>query len=313
MAADSQDLPAQILVEVEHYLATGDYEAGFVGWPGRNFSEVHTLAHQTLKHALIQKVQLLARSTGEALAFDSDQIISLTRHKVEPMVRGLFAKTEQELVLASLERSVIFLTPQNIEAVLMEAMYLHTAWSLANLYLGSLGAPLLSPEAPPILGLSQETTCYVSVAYFNDDDDCADYVVHEAAHIFHNCKRMTVGLKDIGRREYLLDIHFRKRETFAYACEAYSQIAARCKTRAQRVQMLAQHAQGEFPGEEQAVDRHEYLAILARAVNARNGWKVILEGCAPAKTRRPTISQTMASYKADLDQGEKSPGHEGPA
>jgi hypothetical protein len=217
------------------------------------------------------------------------------------------------LVLATLERSVVFLTPHNIETVLMDTMYLHTAWSLANLYLGSLGAQLLSREAPPILGLSQETTCYLSVAYFNDDDDCADYLVHEAAHIFHNCKRLTVGLKDIGRQEYLLDIHFRKRETFAYACEAYSQIVARCKTRTQRVQMLARYAQGEFPGEDQEVDRLEYLAILARAVNVRNGWKVILEGCAPAKAQRPTISQKMAGLKAELDMGVKAPGHKGPA
>lgn len=48
---------------------------------------------------------------------------------------------------------------------------------------------------------SEETTCYVSVEYFRDHDPCADYVVHEAAHIFHNCKRATVGLPETRRRE----------------------------------------------------------------------------------------------------------------
>jgi hypothetical protein len=46
--------------------------------------------------------------------------------------------------------------------------------------------------------------------------------VHEVAHIFHNCKRRTVGLPETRRREWLLDIAFPRRETFAYACEFYS-------------------------------------------------------------------------------------------
>ena len=61
----------------------------------------------------------------------------------------------------------------------------HTAWALANLYLGSLEAELLSDEAPRIVGMSVETTCYVSPAYFGETSRFADYLVHEAAHIFH--------------------------------------------------------------------------------------------------------------------------------
>ena len=37
-------------------------------------------------------------------------------------------------------------------------------------------------------------------------------------------ERRTVGLPETRQREWLLDIDFRKRETFAYACEAYSRI-----------------------------------------------------------------------------------------
>ena len=70
--------------------------------------------------------------------------------------------------------------------------------------------------------LSEETTCYVSPAYFGEEDPFADVVVHEVAHIFHNCKRHKAGLRQTRRREWLLDIEFRKRETFAYACEAYA-------------------------------------------------------------------------------------------
>ena len=94
--------------------------------------------------------------------------------------------------------------------------------------------PKLSDEAPNIVGLSEETTCYVSPAYFSSQNEFADYIVHEAAHVFHNCKRATIGLKETRRREFLLDIDYRKGETFAYACEAYSCIVARGGTAADR-------------------------------------------------------------------------------
>src|SRR5207249_2628411 len=125
-----------------------------------------------------------------------------------------------------LESSVVYLTPETIRPVLENMMWLHSAWDLANLYLGSLGADLLSDEAPQLVGMSLETTCYVSVEYFGGTSRFSDYVVHEAAHIFHNCKRRTVGLKETRSREWLLELEFRKRETFAYCCEAYSRILA---------------------------------------------------------------------------------------
>ena len=138
------------------------------------------------------------------------------------MVTGLFPKAEHDQVLATVERSVVFLTPKNIESVLRSERWLHTAWSLANLYLVSAGCEPLSADAQVIVGLSQGTTCYVSLAYFKETDPCADFIVHEVAHIFHNCKRATIGLPVSRRREWLLDIDFRKRELFAYACEAFS-------------------------------------------------------------------------------------------
>ena len=80
-------------------------------------------------------------------------------------------------------------------------VWLHSAWALANLYLGSPGAELLSDEAPRIVGLSLETTCYVSLEYFSETSRFSDYLVHETAHIFHNCKRGTAGLEETRRRE----------------------------------------------------------------------------------------------------------------
>lgn len=112
------------------------------------------------------------------------------------------------------DRSVIFLTPDNIAHVVTAANWLTTAWDLANLYLGSVGAAPLGGHSIDLLGLSEETTCFVSMEYFTSKDRYSDYVVHEAAHVFHNCKRGTIGLPETQRREWLLDIEYSKRELF---------------------------------------------------------------------------------------------------
>ncbi len=62
-------------------------------------------------------------------------------------------------IVALVERSVVFVTSDTVEAVLRGQRWDRTAWNLANLYLGSVGALLLGPEAVPLLGLSEETTC----------------------------------------------------------------------------------------------------------------------------------------------------------
>jgi hypothetical protein len=161
---------------------------------------------------------LLFTKSSDAPLPEADTI-SLTRTKVEPMVRGLFPRAEQDVVLAAIEQSVVFVTSANIEKLLLGQVFDHSAWTLANLYLASLGAELLGKDAPHLVGLSEETTCFVSPEYFAEDDPFADFIVHEAAHIFHNCKRATIGLRETRTKEWLLDIEYRKRETFAYACE----------------------------------------------------------------------------------------------
>jgi DNA-binding XRE family transcriptional regulator len=161
--------------------------------------------------------------------------VAPTRRKVEPMIRGLFPKAEQKTVLGVIEKSIVFLTPENMMLVLRDTYWDKTAWDLANLYLASLRAKLLGKDAPDIVGLSESTTCYVSMTYFKEDDQFADFVVHEAAHNFHNCKRRTIGLPETRRREWLLPIEYRMRETFAYSCEAYARILERATTPTERV------------------------------------------------------------------------------
>ena len=133
------------------------------------------------------------------------------------------------------------------------------------------------------------TTCYVSTAYFDEDDPFADFVVHEAAYIFHNWKRKRIGLPHTRYREWLLEIDFSKREQFAYACEAYS-------SPADRRRLHAEYAAHWVPTAEERIDREALIDTLAEAIAARNGWKRILKRCAPPsripRPQRSWISKT---------------------
>lgn len=121
--------------------------------------------------------------------------------------------------------------------------------------------------------------------YFHEEDPLADYVVHEAAHVFHNTKRGTIGLKETRYREWLLPIDFRKRETFAYACETYSRILERGRTPGERRTLVEQLRQ-QAPPPDDRVNPEEYFAILTEAVDRRNGWKTILGRCDSRTARR---------------------------
>lgn len=268
---------------VAHYLQTGDHDADFRNWPGTNFFDSARNADSTLREALIAAVRSREVKQDDRPSLQLGDVVSVTRSKVAPMVTGLFPLAERPAIMAALETSVVFLTPDNIETVLRSCSWLHTTWSLANMYLMSFGAEPLSSEARAIVGLSQETTCYLSVDYLDsqEQDPFADYLVHEAAHVFHNCKRQTVGLPETRSREFLLTIDYAKRETFAYACEAYSRILTLGNTTAKRLAVLEEHAKQSVP--DSSVDQNEYLDILRDAVSARNGWKRILARCAPEK------------------------------
>lgn len=272
-------------IEVDRFLASGHYDNAFEIWPGDTFVERATCGSAALRSALISEV---LERTGHAAvpAFLENADLKVFAHaKLAPMVQGLFPQQERMIVLERLKRSVVFLTPATIANILEKTPWLKTAWDLANLYLASFDAKRLSDDAPDIVGLSEETTCYVSVEYFDANNRFDDYVVHEVAHIFHNCKRETLGLNVIRHREWLLEIDFAKRETFAYACEAYSRILELGETRSTRHRLLSELADGVMPPDER-VHGTEYVDILREAVAARNGWKSIRERCSPSSTTR---------------------------
>ncbi len=272
--------------EIERYLRTGDADMTGHPWPG-DIMERGRRQHADIRGALLEEVRRLSKGrTHEAVP---DNVgVAFTRAKVEPLVRGLFPKGEQELVLATLERSVVYVTSETIESIILNHGWDRSAWDLANLFLLSVGAELLGPDAPRVVGISEETTCYVSPDYFAEDDPFADFIVHEAAHIFHNCKRRTIGLRETRTKEWLLDIEYRQRETFAYSCEAYARVLARGKGAGERRALAAEYG-AERRISEERVDPAEVASIVAEAAAARNGWKVILARCAPTTKPRSAL------------------------
>lgn len=280
-------------VAVRRFLKTGVADPLPHDFPGGDVLEKAKRQRHVLMARLVAEVK--RRSEGAPpppvpAGFDPE---GFTRSRVGPMVAGLFPAAERESVLGILTRAVVFLTPGDIEAILA-GVPIRTAFDLANCYLGSLGRRGVDDRPATIVGLSEGDRCFVACTYFADGGRFSDFVVHEAAHVFHNWKRSAAGLPCTPRREWLLPIDFAKRETFAYACEALSRIVALGAPRRGREALLAEYA-AEFTPTDDRVDPAELIDILAEAVRARNGWKRILARCAPPHTARRPPNRTARS------------------
>ena len=272
---------AGIAAEIRRYLGTGEHDMLFRAWTGENTLDRLNRGHEAMLDALVAEVKRRMGTPSTPAALQGLDLVHFARCKAEPMVRGLFPKTEQEVMLGLVERSVVFLTPDSIESVLRDCKWLSTAWKLANMYLMSVNAEPLGRDTANMVGLSEELTCYVSLDYFRQQHPFADFVVHEIAHVFHNVRCQSIGLRETRTRKYPLSIDFRKRETFAYACEAYSQILERASKPAER-RALAQQFDG-FDVDDDRVDSSEVASVVRCACEPRNGWKVILAHCAPQR------------------------------
>src|SRR5262245_7993402 len=101
-----------VATEVERYLRTGEIDPYRSAWSG-GFLEREERAHEDLRKALVREVKRLTAGLRQEPLPESDTV-ALTRAKVKLMVRGLFPRAEQDLVLAMLERSVVFVTDETL-------------------------------------------------------------------------------------------------------------------------------------------------------------------------------------------------------
>ncbi len=117
--------PSTVADEIERYLVTGSSDPVYSAWPG-NIVERATRGHDELRAELISAVRLREVKRTDAIPAGLDAV-ALTRPKVEPMVVGLFPRAERDVVLAILENSVVFLTSENVETVLLKESFNHSA------------------------------------------------------------------------------------------------------------------------------------------------------------------------------------------
>lgn len=271
-----------ISTAIARYLSCGESDPEWRVWPRGHDDPLRT--HRELRAALVAEVR--RRVVGVVPAEVPDAPFASSQRRIGLMVRGLFPANEQEIVLTRLLTSVVLITQANIDALIESLTWDKTAWVVSNMYLRSLGLETLGGDDSTPVGMSEEATCYVTPECLVEADPFADFVVHEVAHIFHNCKRATLGLRQTRTREWLLDIDFHARESFAYSCEAYSRVVDGAADRRERRQRAEAFAQGHrFP--EHAVDMPEVIDIVRAAAASRSGWKLILARCAHRPLGRP--------------------------
>jgi hypothetical protein len=119
--------PESVADAIERYLREGIYVPDHPAWPGSNFLDRAHRGREDLLRALADEVKRRAAGKAHPPLPGEFDVIPWTRRKVKAMVRGLFHAAEHEAVLSLLERSVVFLTTDNIEKILLEQRWLHTA------------------------------------------------------------------------------------------------------------------------------------------------------------------------------------------
>lgn len=124
--------PASVTEEVARYLSTGDHDHLFGAWPGRTFMECANQGDADLRQALITVLRERTAAVVFPDALRDLDVVAFTRERVGPMVRGLFPAKEQQIVMDLLGQSVVFLTPDSIEGILLQQTWLRTAWDLAK-------------------------------------------------------------------------------------------------------------------------------------------------------------------------------------
>ncbi len=70
-----------------------------------------------------------------------------------------------------------------------------------------------------------------------------------------------------------MEVEFRQREFFAYACEAYSEVIKRDKKHRVAFAQAMEKEASSFPED----SLREIQSLVLSAATARNGWKVILK------------------------------------
>jgi hypothetical protein len=224
--------------QVERFLATGAWAGGRHG-----VAPMRELLTRIVAWRAARAPGLRSRPPADPAAVVRDRIGSL--------IEGLFDPIDAATLIAVIPTRVRVLTPSTFPAAAL-AVPLSTAWDLANLLLDDLRVPTLSDDVPQLDGICAAGCAWVLPRAFAASPH-SDVLVHEVAHLLHLLRRDEVGLSGEG---LLIGVPPRRRETFAYACEAWA------------IALRAGGLQPEAPplGQDDArVDRKRLERLLAEA------------------------------------------------
>jgi hypothetical protein len=206
------------------------------------------------------------------------------RRRIEPMVSGLLPADWREVALREITaRTFILNLPGARSAIKAElsTCSMASAWQILWALFEDYG---LKPEDIKVEcdGLAAEYA-HVRWSAYQTNDPYGDVVVHEAAHMLHYLKPSHYGFHVRRGQERFVDIEFKHRELFAYACEAYSRavLHGERKSRIAFAEKMVDEA-FSFPRSE----IEEVAALVLSAARARNGWRLIREATVIRRTRR---------------------------
>lgn len=214
----------------------------------------------------------------------------LIRPSVEPMVNGLVQREWQEVAVRELISRTFVLNFRGAKAAMeveLPSCDMESAWRILWALYGDYG---LKPNDIEMTcdGLAGDFA-HVRWSAYQTKDPYSDVIVHEAAHLLHYLKPRNFGLHVRRHQERFVDVEFRHRELFAFACEAYSRVVLH-GPRKPRIAFAEsmKHDAFSFP----TGQMEEVAALVLNAARARNGWRVIRAATVIHQARKPAKAVT---------------------
>ena len=271
---------------IERFLRTGEETwegAGSGRFSLAQFKEDEVYTRAT-KAALRNLFELLANLLPAEVQSSPPVAADTIRQRIEPMVTGVVQEEWREVALREIAARTFVLNVPGARTAIeaeLKTCFMGSAWRV----LWSLfGDHALKPDDIEVGcdGLAGDYA-HVSWSAYETKDPYSDVVVHEAAHMLHYLKPRHYALQVRRGQERFVDIEFRRRELFAYACEAYSRAILHGERRS-RIAFAEKMREGafSFPRAELA----DLAALVLEAARARNGWRVIRDATVIHRARR---------------------------
>jgi hypothetical protein len=288
-AADGLSVPI-----IERFLRTADetWDGAGSGCFTRAQYQNNDAYRRAAKNALRTLYHLLANLLPAEAQLTPYIAPGTIRPRVEPMVKGLVQEDWQEVALRELASRTFVLNFRGAKAAMdveLPSCDMESPWRILWALYGDYG---LKPDDIEMMcdGLAGDFA-HVRWSAYETKDPYSDVIVHETAHLLHYLKPRNFGLHVHRHQERFVDVEFRHRELFAFACEAYSRVVVR----GERKWRLAfaekmQESAFSFPPDQLV----EVAALVLEAARARNGWRVIRR-CGELKTRTPRTDNKTTS------------------